>query len=105
MKYGEGYLGRRHRVRVLAGDLHRHRDGVRGRGVQGSHRRLAARPGREIILNLPATVEMATPNVYADQIEWFTRNCTSASTWHLAASAQRPRHCRRCDRAGDDGRC
>src|SRR6478735_7952785 len=31
-------------------------------------------PGREIVLNLPATVEMATPNVYADQIEWFGRN-------------------------------
>ncbi|MCK5892455.1 MAG: 2-isopropylmalate synthase [Aeromicrobium sp.] len=30
--------------------------------------------GREIILNLPATVEMATPNTYADQIEWFSRN-------------------------------
>lgn len=30
--------------------------------------------GREIILNLPATVEMATPNTYADQIEWFGRN-------------------------------
>ncbi|MGI8993900.1 MAG: 2-isopropylmalate synthase [Nocardioidaceae bacterium] len=29
--------------------------------------------GREIILNLPATVEMSTPNVYADQIEWFSR--------------------------------
>jgi 2-isopropylmalate synthase len=29
--------------------------------------------GREIILNLPATVEVATPNVYADQIEWFSR--------------------------------
>ena len=29
-------------------------------------------PGREIILNLPATVEVATPNVYADQIEWFS---------------------------------
>ncbi|MBW9206428.1 2-isopropylmalate synthase [Mumia sp. zg.B17] len=29
--------------------------------------------GREIILNLPATVEMATPNTYADQIEWFGR--------------------------------
>jgi 2-isopropylmalate synthase len=29
--------------------------------------------GREIILNLPATVEMSTPNVYADQIEWFCR--------------------------------
>jgi 2-isopropylmalate synthase len=32
---------------------------------------------RPAILNLPATVEMATPNVYADQIEWFIR--------HLAA--------------------
>ncbi|MDO5617704.1 2-isopropylmalate synthase [Kocuria sp.] len=31
-------------------------------------------PGREMILNLPATVEMATPNVYADSIEWMTRN-------------------------------
>ncbi|WP_046469057.1 2-isopropylmalate synthase [Allosalinactinospora lopnorensis] len=31
-------------------------------------------PGREIILNLPATVERATPNTYADQIEWMSRN-------------------------------
>jgi 2-isopropylmalate synthase len=31
-------------------------------------------PDRKVILNLPATVEMATPNVYADQIEWFGRN-------------------------------
>jgi 2-isopropylmalate synthase len=29
---------------------------------------------RPIILNLPATVEMATPNVYADQIEWMHRH-------------------------------
>src|SRR5580692_5082796 len=29
---------------------------------------------RRAILNLPATVEMATPNVYADQIEWFLRH-------------------------------
>ncbi|WP_418058549.1 2-isopropylmalate synthase [Pimelobacter simplex] len=29
---------------------------------------------REIILNLPATVEMSTPNTYADQIEYFSRN-------------------------------
>ena len=29
---------------------------------------------REIIINLPATVERATPNVYADQIEWMSRN-------------------------------
>jgi 2-isopropylmalate synthase len=31
-------------------------------------------PDRKSILNLPATVEMATPNIYADQIEWFSRN-------------------------------
>jgi 2-isopropylmalate synthase len=31
-------------------------------------------PSRKTILNLPATVEMATPNVYADQIEWFGRH-------------------------------
>src|SRR3984885_15295299 len=31
-------------------------------------------PQRKAILNLPATVEMATPNVYADQIEWFGRH-------------------------------
>ena len=33
-----------------------------------------ATPEDPIIINLPATVEMATPNVYADQIEWFIRN-------------------------------
>ena len=31
-------------------------------------------PTRPIILNLPATVEMYTPNIYADAIEWFHRN-------------------------------
>ncbi|MEL0626670.1 2-isopropylmalate synthase [Salinibacterium amurskyense] len=31
-------------------------------------------PERKVILNLPATVEMATPNVYADSIEWMSRN-------------------------------
>jgi len=31
-------------------------------------------PGREVILNLPCTVERSTPNVYADQIEWISRN-------------------------------
>ena len=31
-------------------------------------------PDRKVILNLPATVEMATPNVYADSIEWMHRN-------------------------------
>ncbi|MBB3910093.1 2-isopropylmalate synthase [Sphingomonas desiccabilis] len=31
-------------------------------------------PEKPLILNLPATVEAASPNVYADQIEWFCRN-------------------------------
>lgn len=31
-------------------------------------------PERKVILNLPATVEMATPNVYADSIEWMSRH-------------------------------
>jgi 2-isopropylmalate synthase len=32
------------------------------------------RPDWKVILNLPATVEMTTPNVYADQFEWFGRH-------------------------------
>ncbi|WP_417220323.1 2-isopropylmalate synthase [Arthrobacter sp.] len=35
---------------------------------------LEASPEKKMILNLPATVEMATPNVYADSIEWMHRN-------------------------------
>jgi 2-isopropylmalate synthase len=31
-------------------------------------------PQKKVILNLPATVEMATANIYADQIEWFSRH-------------------------------
>ena len=31
-------------------------------------------PERKVIINLPATVEMATPNVYADSIEWMVRH-------------------------------
>lgn len=33
-----------------------------------------ATPEDPMIINLPSTVEMATPNIYADQIEWFCRN-------------------------------
>jgi len=41
-------------------------------------------PERPVIINLPATVEMSTPNVYADQIEWFSdridkRDCVRIS--------------------------
>ena len=35
---------------------------------------LGGTPERPVIINLPATVEMATPNVYADSIEWMHRN-------------------------------
>ena len=31
-------------------------------------------PDHKMVINLPATVEMATPNVYADSIEWVSRN-------------------------------
>src|SRR5690606_35255805 len=31
-------------------------------------------PDKKMILNLPGTVEAATPNVYADQVEWMHRN-------------------------------
>jgi 2-isopropylmalate synthase len=41
-------------------------------------------PGREIVLNLPSTIERSTPNVYADQIEWMSRNLTRRE--HIALS-------------------
>ena len=41
-------------------------------------------PGREIVLNLPCTVERSTPNVYADQIEWMSRHLTRRE--HIALS-------------------
>ncbi|MCG6566604.1 2-isopropylmalate synthase [Tessaracoccus sp. ZS01] len=40
--------------------------------------------GREIIFNLPATVERSTPNTYADQIEYFIRNVKNRE--HVAVS-------------------
>ena len=50
-------------------------------------------PDRKSIVNLPATVEMATPNVYADSIEWMHRHLAYRdSVRAVAAPAQRPRH-------------
>lgn len=43
-----------------------------------------ATPERPAILNLPGTVEMATPNVYADQIEWFSRNVSNRESYILS---------------------
>ena len=41
-------------------------------------------PDNKVILNLPATVEMSTPNVYADQIEWFHRNVARRDSYILS---------------------
>ncbi len=41
-------------------------------------------PDREIVLNLPCTVERSTPNVYADQIEWMSRGLSRRE--HVALS-------------------
>ena len=57
-------------------------------------------PDRKAIINLPATVEMATPNVYADSIEWMHRNLARRDARRaVAAPAQRPRHGGRGGRA------
>ena len=66
-------------------------------------------PGREIILNLPCTVERSTPNVYADQIEWMTRNlphrehvCLSVHTHNDRGHRRRRRRAGRAGRRGPD---
>ncbi|HEY5035236.1 MAG TPA: 2-isopropylmalate synthase [Candidatus Dormibacteraeota bacterium] len=41
-------------------------------------------PDHRMILNLPATVEMSTPNIYADQIEWCHRNIKSRDSFVLS---------------------
>ena len=42
-------------------------------------------PDKPLILNLPATVECATPNVYADQIEWFDRHISHRDSVVISA--------------------
>jgi len=46
-----------------------------------------------VILNLPATVEMSTPNVYADQIEWFLRNISNRAAITLSVHPHNDRGC------------
>ncbi|RUM48079.1 MAG: 2-isopropylmalate synthase [Desulfocapsa sp.] len=48
---------------------------------------------RPVILNLPATVELATPNVYADQIEWFCTNIKNRETAIVSIHAHNDRGC------------
>lgn len=47
----------------------------------------------KIILNLPATVEMSTPNVFADQIEWFCRNVQQRSCIEVSLHTHNDRGC------------
>lgn len=46
-----------------------------------------------IILNLPATVEVATPNVYADQIEWFCRNMKNRQAAQISLHTHNDQGC------------
>lgn len=48
-------------------------------------------PEKPLIINLPATVEMSTPNVYADQIEWFSRNIKNRDSVILSLHAHNDR--------------
>src|SRR3954463_10971974 len=50
-------------------------------------------PKRPVILNLPATVEMATPNIYADQIEWFGRHIKNRDSIVLSVHPHNDRGC------------
>lgn len=47
----------------------------------------------KVILNLPATVEMSTPNVYADQIEWFIRNMDNRESNIISLHPHNDRGC------------
>ncbi len=50
-------------------------------------------PARRMILNLPATVELATPNVHADQIEWFCRHLRDRQSIILSLHPHNDRGC------------
>ena len=50
-------------------------------------------PDNKIILNLPATVEVASPNVYADQIEWMHRNLAMRDSVIISVHPHNDRGC------------
>ncbi len=50
-------------------------------------------PERKIIFNLPATVEMSTPNIYADQIEWMHRHLDRRDSVILSVHPHNDRGC------------
>lgn len=50
-------------------------------------------PEKPLILNLPATVEMSTPNVYADQIEWFADHISKRESVVISLHTHNDRGC------------
>eukprot|EP00928_Gymnodinium_smaydae_P039068 TRINITY_DN26778_c0_g1_i1.p1 TRINITY_DN26778_c0_g1~~TRINITY_DN26778_c0_g1_i1.p1 ORF type:complete len:750 (-),score=140.43 TRINITY_DN26778_c0_g1_i1:99-2348(-) len=54
---------------------------------------LAPRPEEKVILNLPSTVEMSTPNVYADQIEWMCAHLANRSKAIISVHPHNDRGC------------
>ena len=50
-------------------------------------------PENKTIINLPATVEMSTPNIYADQIEWMNRNFSRRDSMILSLHPHNDRGC------------
>ena len=50
-------------------------------------------PDKPIIFNLPSTVEVSTPNVYADQIEWFCRNIQNRDAIVVSLHTHNDRGC------------
>ncbi len=50
-------------------------------------------PQRPAIVNLPATVEMSTPNIYADQIEWFCRHVRRRDSLVVSLHTHNDRGC------------
>ena len=48
---------------------------------------------RKVILNLPATVEVSTPNIYADQIEWFCRHINKRDLIIISLHTHNDRGC------------
>ncbi len=50
-------------------------------------------PEHPVIINLPATVEMSTPNVYADQIEWFCERVANRESLLISLHTHNDRGC------------
>lgn len=50
-------------------------------------------PANKVIINLPATVEVSTPNVYADQIEWFSRQIKFRDSLIISLHTHNDRGC------------